>query len=177
MTTAAATLLALLCLLCPAPGGWLSPTRHAGLSSHFRFKQLPCPASRFPPGASTKLARAPTLRGRWPAGLLVAAASAAPGGVGSADEARSLEARVDLLRKQLAAQEGGRGRGRALPRDNRLALQLELALALQTLHHMRPDGGKRVEEAEQLYRWVCTKGGWKGWPILGGGARCGRLHN
>ncbi len=44
-------------------------------------------------------------------------------------------------------------------------LRLDLAVALQQLNHLRPDGGRRLPEAAQHYLWVAGRG-------PGGGGVC-----
>ena len=107
----------------------------------------------------------------WRAGSEAAAGVVAGGGrggpvaSGSPDQAQALETQVAQMRRRLleideAAQLKGASvleasSSLALATNapaEAIALRLDLATMLQHLNHLKPDGGKRVEESERLYR-------------------------
>ena len=62
-------------------------------------------------------------------------------GPGSSKDAEQLEAEAEALRRK------------TLTSPTSLDTHLELAFTLQQLNHYKPDGGKRLPEAEAAYRW------------------------
>ena len=69
-----------------------------------------------------------------------------------ADTPDSLMAMADSFRSSLP------GGGSQPPRSRQEAdLYLELAVTLQRLNHLRPNGGKRIAEAEHAYRLDATE--------------------
>ena len=69
-----------------------------------------------------------------------------------ADTPDSLMALADSFRSSLP------GGGSQPPRSRQEAdLYLELAVTLQRLNHLRPNGGKRIAEAEHAYRLDATE--------------------
>lgn len=107
------------------------------------------------------------MRNRWPAililGIFVAMGLSAA--TPEAEEVTKLDAEVASIRLSLGAEadtDAGaslRGAGAA-----RATLQLQLAMALQRLNHIKPDGGKRVPEAERAYRCATCQIACKAFP-------------
>jgi hypothetical protein len=79
---------------------------------------------------------------RWRATLVVAGLLAGLLVEGSGlDNSEEMERRADVLREQIARADGRDPGG-----------LLDLAVTLQQLNFMRPDGGRRIAEAEKAYR-------------------------